>query len=110
MAPTPVVDHLSNPLVTPNQLSISSMALEGIPPDLETSVLFVGKQLIHAAGILLRLPQDIIAKAIVIFTRYWVGSGSDNLDKSDVGVNVCLRTQSSSVVSPSDAKSHANIL
>ena len=64
---------LSNPLVTVEQLSTSSSQLDGIPADLETSLRFAGAQLTQAAGILLRLPQEIIAQAIVIFYRFYVG-------------------------------------
>jgi hypothetical protein len=65
---------LSNPLATIEQLSTSSSQLDGIPADLERSLRFAGAQLTQAAGILLRLPQEIIAQAIVIFQRFYVGS------------------------------------
>lgn len=65
---------LANPLITVEQLSSSSSQFDGISADLETSLRFAGAQLIQAAGILLRLPQEIIAQAIVIFYRFYVGS------------------------------------
>lgn len=74
MAPEPDVSSLSNPLATVEQLSTSSSQLDGVPPELESSLRFAGAQLTQAAGILLRLPQDIIAQAIVIFHRFYVGS------------------------------------
>ena len=70
----PDVSSLSNPLATVEQLSTSSSQLDGVPPDLESSLRFAGAQLTQAAGILLRLPQEIIAQAIVIFYRFYVGS------------------------------------
>ena len=70
----PDVSSLSNPLATIEQLSTSSSQLDGVPPDLENSLRFAGAQLTQAAGILLRLPQEIIAQAIVIFYRFSVGS------------------------------------
>lgn len=73
MAPLSALDKLSNPLATPAQLSNSSSSLDGVPADLEASVRYAGAQLTQAAGIALRLPQDVIAQAIVIFTRFWVG-------------------------------------
>ncbi len=76
MAP---VSHLSNPLATPDQLSTSASRLDGVPPDLERSVLYAGARLTQAAGILLRLPQDIIAQAIVVYHRFWVGSEGGSL-------------------------------
>ncbi|KAL6718663.1 hypothetical protein ACLMJK_002897 [Lecanora helva] len=73
----PEVDNLyslSNPLATISQLSTSSSQLDGIPASLETSLRYAGAQLTQAAGILLRLPQDIIAQAIVTFYRFYLGS------------------------------------
>ncbi len=74
MAPEPDVFSLSNPLATVEQLSSSSSQLDGVPADLESSLRFAGAQLTQAAGILLRLPQEIIAQAIVLFYRFYVGS------------------------------------
>lgn len=60
-------------LATPEQLSSSSSQLDAVPVDLESSVRLAGTQLTQAAGILLRLPQGIIAQAIVIFLRFFIG-------------------------------------
>ena len=87
MAPVPTT-HLSNPLVTPEQLSSSGSQLDGIPSDLETSIRFAGARLTQAAGILLKLPQDVIAQAIVVFTRFWVGSEGGSLRQYDA--KVCI--------------------
>ncbi|MCJ1470828.1 hypothetical protein MMC07_009475 [Pseudocyphellaria aurata] len=62
---------LSNPLVTPEQLANSSSQLDGVPAELESSIRFAGSHLTQAAGILLRLPQEIIAHAIVLFLRFY---------------------------------------
>lgn len=70
---------ISNPLATPTQLSNSASQLDGVPPDLEASIRYACVKLTQAAGILLRLPQDIIAQAIVIFTRFWIGSEGGSL-------------------------------
>ncbi|KAI9812716.1 MAG: hypothetical protein M1827_004472 [Pycnora praestabilis] len=74
MAPAPPILHLANPLASPEQLASSGSQLDGIPSDLENSILFAGARLTQAAGVLLRLPQDIIAQAIVIYSRFWIGS------------------------------------
>ena len=74
------LSHLTNPLVTPEQLATSSSQLDGVPLDLEVSLHYAGARLTQVAGILLRLPQDIIAQAIVIFTRFWVGEGGSLLE------------------------------
>ncbi|OCK78576.1 hypothetical protein K432DRAFT_301675 [Lepidopterella palustris CBS 459.81] len=71
--------QLANPLATVAQLSSSGSQLDGIPPDLEDSIRFAGARLTQAAGILLRLPQEIIAQAIIIFTRFWVGPEGGSL-------------------------------
>ncbi|KAH8702363.1 putative cyclin [Talaromyces proteolyticus] len=73
------LEGLSNPLATPAQLTSSSSSLDGIPTDLETSVRFAGALLTQAAGVLLRLPQDVIAQAIVTFTRFWIGPDGGSL-------------------------------
>ncbi|GAT29717.1 cyclin domain protein [Aspergillus luchuensis] len=71
--------YLSNALATPEQLSNSSSSIDGVPVDLEASVRFAGAQLTQTAGVLLRLSQDIIAQAIVTFTRFWIGSEGGSL-------------------------------
>lgn len=68
------LSSLSNPLASIDQLSTSSSQLDGIPAYLENSLRFAGAQLTQAAGILLRLPQETIAQAIVILQRFFIGS------------------------------------
>ncbi|KAI9851173.1 MAG: hypothetical protein M1838_004282 [Thelocarpon superellum] len=58
--------------------------MDAVPADLEISIRFAGSQLTQAAGILLRLPQDIIAQAIVLFTRFWVGPDGGSLRQWNV--------------------------
>ena len=80
MPPTPsALKPLSNALATPDQLSNSSSSIDAVAPDLEISVRFAGALLTQAAGVLLRLSQDIIAQAIVTFTRFWIGSEGGSL-------------------------------
>ncbi|KAI9878085.1 MAG: hypothetical protein M1830_001838 [Pleopsidium flavum] len=71
--------NLSNPLVTPSQLSTSASQLDGVPSDLETSIRYAGAKLTQAAGMLLQLSQDIIAQAVVVFMRFWVGGEGGSL-------------------------------
>ncbi|KAL8839328.1 MAG: hypothetical protein Q9176_004509 [Flavoplaca citrina] len=68
------LSSLSNPLATVEQLSNSSSSLDGVSPALESSVRYAGLQITQAAGILLRLPQEIVVQAMVIFTRFYIGS------------------------------------
>ena len=91
MAPAPLsLSHLSNPLATTEQLVSSGSQLDGIPADLEDSIRFAGARLTQAAGILLRLPQDIIAQAIVIFTRFWIGTEGGSLKEFGASVGALL--------------------
>ena len=75
MQPSP----LTNPLATVAQLESSGSQLDGIPSDLEDSIRFAGARLTQAAGILLRLPQEVIAQAIVVFMRFWLGPEGGSL-------------------------------
>ncbi|KAF2024482.1 hypothetical protein EK21DRAFT_78668 [Setomelanomma holmii] len=75
MQPSP----LANPLATVAQLETSSSALDGISAVLEDSIRFAGARLTQTAGILLRLPQEVVAQAIIVFMRFWVGSEGGSL-------------------------------
>lgn len=67
------MSHLWNPLATPQQLESSSTTINGpLPPELQDSIRFSTARLTQAAGILLRLPQDIAAQAVVVLMRFWV--------------------------------------
>ena len=77
------LSHLSNPLATPEQIADSASLLDGISKDLEISIRYHGQRLVQAAGILLRLPQIIIAETIVILSRSLVGAeGTSFLEHS----------------------------
>lgn len=78
---------ITNPLATVAQLQTSGSQLDGIPADLEDSLLFAGAALTQSAGVLLRLPQDVIAKAIVIFQRFWLGPEGGSM--REYGAKVC---------------------
>jgi len=65
--------HLTNPLATAEQLSQVASELDGIALPLIDSIRYQGALLTQSAGILLHLPQDTIAQAIVTFTRFYVG-------------------------------------
>ena len=75
MQPSP----LANPLATVAQLETSGSQLDGIPPTVEDSIRFAGARLTQAAGILLRLPQEVFAQAIVFFMRFWLGPEGGSL-------------------------------
>jgi len=83
MAPITGLSHLSNPLATPKQLANSASQLDGLPADLEDSIRYACQRLIQAAGVSLRLPQEMIAQALVIFTRFWLGPDGGSLLRFD---------------------------
>lgn len=84
----PNIESLSNLLATVEQLSTSSSSLDGVPLELELSVRFAGLELTQAAGILLRLPQEIVTQAMMIFTRFYLGpeGGSYRINSAKVGL------------------------
>ena len=86
------LSSLTNPLVTPEQLSASSSQLDGVPAELEASLRFASAHLTQAAGILLRLPQELITQAIVILYRFYVGpeGGSFVINSAKVHLSVLL--------------------
>jgi len=84
MQPSPLI----NALATPTQLESSGSQLDGIPRDLEDSIRFAGAQRTQAAGVLLRLPQEVIAQAIIVFTRFWVGTEGGSLAELDASVSI----------------------
>jgi hypothetical protein len=65
------MSHLWNPLATAQQLEDSN-ANNALPGELQDSIRFYTARLTQAAGILLRLPQDIAAQAVVVLMKFWV--------------------------------------
>lgn len=89
MVPITALSHLANPLVTSEQLETSATQLDGVPKDLEDSIRFETARLMQAAGILLRLPQDLIAQSIVILYRFWTGPEGGSMLDHDSKVSRC---------------------
>jgi hypothetical protein len=71
---TKAMSHLSNPLATAEQL-YKKASVNDLPAELQDSILFFTARLTQAAGILLRLPQDVTAQANVLLFRYWLVDG-----------------------------------
>jgi hypothetical protein len=65
------MSHLSNPLATAEQLRQKAL-VNSLPAEIQDSIRFYTARLTQAAGILLRLPQDITAQANVLLYRYWL--------------------------------------
>lgn len=95
MAPISELSHLLNPLATSLQLETSASQLDGVPKDLEDSIRFNAAQLTQAAGILLRLPQEIIAQSIVLLQRFWVGPDGGSLLEHDSKVSATCQAMTS---------------
>ncbi|EPQ62162.1 BgtA-21279 [Blumeria graminis f. sp. tritici] len=64
------MSHLYNPLVTVNQL-YHRVINNDLPLEIQETIRFYTARLTQAAGVLLRLPQSITAKANVLLFRYW---------------------------------------
>lgn len=77
------LSHLVNPLATSYQLETSASQLDGVPKDLEDSVRYETARLLQAAGVLLRLPQDLIAQSIVLLYRFWTGADGSSMLEHD---------------------------
>lgn len=98
--------HLTNPLVTSAHLETSASQLDGVPKALEDSIRYETTRLLQLAGILLKLPQELIAQAVVILSRYWSGPDGGSLlevDAKDVAAAALYLTikPSSTPVRPS---------
>ncbi|PQE15258.1 hypothetical protein CJF32_00007897 [Rutstroemia sp. NJR-2017a WRK4] len=63
------MSHLYNPLAASDQLYKNA---SNLPAELQDSIRYYTARLTQAAGILLRLPQDITAQANVLLFRYWL--------------------------------------
>lgn len=103
---TPIMgpSHLVNPLVSVVQLEASASQLDGVSKELEDSVRYETARLLQAAGVLLRLPQEVIAQAIIILNRYWVGADGGSLLEVDAkvsyeGKGMAIPTSSTSLTS-----------
>ena len=71
--------HTNNVLATVQHLQASGSQLDGVPKDLESSIIFAGAWLTQSAGVLLRLPQNVVAQAIILFTRFLIGPEGGSL-------------------------------
>lgn len=85
MAPISTLDYLSNALVTSQQLSELRDGSSLYWTQEAQSIRFVQAQMTQAAGVLLRLPQEVIATAIVILQRFWLSYDDYEEDKASAG-------------------------
>lgn len=78
--------HLNNPLATSLQLETSSSQLDGVARGIEDSMRYQTARLTQTAGVLLRLPQEIIAQSIVVLQRFLVGPDGGSMLEHDAKV------------------------
>jgi cyclin L len=83
MAPMTQLDNLSNVLVSSKQLSRLQDGQSSYWTEDAQSIRFVQGELTQAAGVLLRLPQEVIANALVILQRFWINF--DDYEEDKVG-------------------------
>ena len=76
--------QLANPLATVAKLETTASQLQGIPQDIEHFARFDAARLTQAAGILLRLPQEIIAQSIIVLQRFYVGADGGSWLEQDL--------------------------
>jgi hypothetical protein len=85
--------HLTNPLASLIQLETSANQLDGVPRDVEDSIRYETTRLLQAAGILLRLPQDLIAQSIILLHRFWSGPDGGSMAEHDSTVLMSRMSQ-----------------
>lgn len=71
MVPIPNLDHITNSLVTAEQLHSLQEDDQSRVQNAQ-SLRYAQAILAQAAGILLRLPQAVIATSLVLLQRFWV--------------------------------------
>ncbi|KAG9240480.1 cyclin-like protein [Calycina marina] len=98
------MSHLTNPLATVGQL----YQRDTLPEELQTSILYYTARLTQAAGILLRLPQDITAQANVLLFRYFLVDDIMAREFSDISAATLYLTAKISS-SPRSLRSITNV-
>ncbi|KAF4624617.1 hypothetical protein G7Y89_g13553 [Cudoniella acicularis] len=101
------MSHLSNPLATAEQL-YKNASIGSLPVELQDSIRFYTARLTQAAGILLRLPQDITAQANVLLFRYWLVDDLVQHELSDISAATIYLTAKVSA-SPRSLRSITNV-
>ncbi|RDL31492.1 Uncharacterized protein BP5553_09701 [Venustampulla echinocandica] len=99
--------HLSNPLATAEQL-YQKTSDNSLPIEIQDGIRFYTARLTQAAGLLLRLGQDITAQANVLLFRYWLVDGFMNHEFSDVSASIIYLTAKISA-SPRSLRSITNV-
>ncbi|ESZ97433.1 hypothetical protein SBOR_2122 [Sclerotinia borealis F-4128] len=101
------MSHLYNPLATAQQL-YQHTSNNRLPAELQDSIRFYTARVTQAAGILLRLPQDITAQANVLLYRFWLVDDLMQYEYSDVSAATLYLTAKISA-SPRSFRSITNV-
>mmetsp|Transcript_38289 Transcript_38289/g.68342 ORF Transcript_38289/g.68342 Transcript_38289/m.68342 type:complete len:409 (-) Transcript_38289:1988-3214(-) len=70
MANTPL-DEIFTFIITPHEIENTPSRADGIDSETEDTLRMVGCEMIQEAGILLKLPQVVMARALVLFHRFY---------------------------------------
>eukprot|EP00249_Psilotum_nudum_P024661 c29251_g3_i1 orf=118-1482(+) len=73
--------------LTPHQLLASPSSQHGIPPDSQNMLRLYGCEIVQQAGILLRLPQVVMATAQVLFHRFFCKRSFKEFDVRSVAAS-----------------------
>lgn len=86
MAPITELEHLANPLVTVEQLYLLQDDDRGRAENGQ-SVRYAQALLTQAAGVLLRLPQEVVATSLVLLQRFWIEGHGEGHATADLKVH-----------------------
>ena len=89
MTPITDLEHLANPLVTAEQL-YSLHDDDRSRVENGQSLRYAQALLTQAAGVLLRLPQEVIATSLVVLQRFWVDGHGQGHRTADLTVHIML--------------------
>lgn len=94
MASVADLEHLANPLITAQQL-YSLQDDDRDSAENGRSIRYMQAILTQAAGVLLRLPQEVVAVSLVLLQRFWVeghGQGHTSADPRVDSWPVCVHS------------------
>ncbi|KAK8854851.1 hypothetical protein IAR55_003590 [Kwoniella newhampshirensis] len=79
--------HAPHPLATLEQIVSTPSARDGIPSEVEDDLRVVGCMLIQEAGVMLKLPQNTMATAQVLFHRFYYISSLCSFGVNDISIS-----------------------
>ncbi|OXH31594.1 cyclin-dependent protein kinase regulator [Cryptococcus neoformans] len=81
------MSHSPHPLATLEQIVSTPSAADGIPRDVEDDLRVAGCMLIQEAGVMLKLPQSVMATAQVLLHRFYYVSSMCSFGVNDVSIS-----------------------